>query len=92
MRIGDRERIAAKTVASQEIPFKIHAPKLIGRSDHRERLGTGCGAPFLPLWVGETGPVEDLAYGAGRWPAHVRAHALQTRLELPRPPGRKPLS
>ena len=89
VRVGDGERIAAITIACQEVPFEIHAPKLIGRSHHRERLRTRRGAPFLPLRVGEPGPAEDLTHRTCRRPAHVGVHALQSRLELPRSPGRE---
>src|SRR5665213_1412236 len=89
--VGDGERIAAIAVACEEISLEIHAPKLIRRRHHRERLRTRRSAPLLPPRVGEPGTAEDLTYRTCRRPARVRVHAFQSCLELPRPPGREPL-
>ena len=38
VRVGNRERIASRTVARAEVAFEIHAPELVGCRDCGERF------------------------------------------------------
>ena len=53
MGISDGERVAAKPVTRHEVALEVHAPELVRRRHHLERLGIRSRAPLLALRVSQ---------------------------------------